>query len=557
MKKHLFFITVLLTLSLAIATLPYFFSDGSPVWKDPIALACAVKHIDQNQELGLGNNFYINYDAPQISYCWDSSIYPLNQIYQFAVKTFSGLNPTFTVSLVYLFIYLLITLALYLLAWEIYQKQHLSFLAAFLGATSLALLRITTIIPQQLFGFLLLIVIAWLLLRYEKTRQKKFLLLIILALLNLVWLHHLTLSVLIVGLSIYFLSRFKNKKLIIPAVVLALVLIILTASFLAEDRNSFNYIINLIYSAATFGMVDLLAAHPVWDHPTILGYALTILGIFGMIYSLFIKKFPLKVFWWVIVIFGLFMAHSYIFGFYFFGYRFLFFLFIPLSIFTPLFLVYLEKVLPKISKFLFPIIILFIVISSNIHGLNFVLDDYYGKSKTVLPPKELKQAISWLNENSESGDTILTTSRNDQKYASYLPYLYHGNVMIYPVFFFNTLSSFEFKSKTAQYLYSDGNPSPQTKLAKLLKPYYLKTQKNQETSLSLANKEKNELYDMYQMINFPGKREVKKIMVKYQVNYILTWRNQKEDRIFASKKGGFDKVYENDLLEIYKRKKFI
>lgn len=553
MRKHFSYIIILLIISSATALLPYFFSDFFPPWKDSIAVACAVKHIDQNHTLGVGERVYTTFDIPQISYCWGEEIYPLNQIYQYSFKVFSGLDPALTVSLVYLMLYLLIVLGIYLVSHEIHQKQYLAFVSAFLAANSLALLRIFMISAHQLFGFLAIIAMAWFLVRYERARQKKYLFLVTFVLLNLAFLHQFSLAVISVALAGYFIARLKKKLFILPAIVLLGGIIIIAASFLGQGKGPLYLILSFIHNASTVGMVDTLSAHPLWDHPTILGYVLSILGVFGAFYCLFKPKFPLKTFWWTLTVFCVLMAHSYIFGFYLIGYRFLFFLFIPFSILAPLFFVYLKGLLPKLSHFLIPFAIIFIAIGASLHSINFLMDDFTGMSKRVLPPTELKQAISWLNENSQPEDTILTVTHGDQKYAAYLPYLYHGNVMAYPVFLFTDFYKFEFKSKLYKFIYTDQTEDKGTYLSRLIKPYF-QEQLAKTENFEQSQKDTQQLFNMFQMIAHPRDKATKKIFKKYQVKYVLAWRGEIENKIYYKLKG-FEPVYTNDLLVIYKYKK--
>lgn len=553
MKKHLFFIIILLLISLATAMLPYFLSDFVPPWKDSIAVACAVKHIDQNHIMGVGERVYTTYDIPQISYCWGKETYPLNQIYQYSFEVFSGLDPALTVSLVYLMLYLLIVLSIYLVSHEIHQKQYLAFVAAFLAANSLALLRIFIVSAHQLFGFLAIITVAWFLVRYERARQKKYLFLVAFVLLSLAFLHQFSLAVISVALAGYFIARIKKKIYILPTVALIVGVILLAANFLGQGKGPLYLILSFIHNASTVGMVDTLSAHPLWDHPTILGYVLSVLGVVGAFYCLFKPKFPLKTFWWALTVFCVLMAHSYIFGFYLIGYRFLFFLFIPFSILAPLFFVYLKSLLPKLSHFLIPIAIIFITIGASVHSVNFLLDDFFGMSKRVLPPTELKQAIIWLNANSQPEDTILTVTHGDQKYASYLPYLYQGNVMAYPVFVFTNFYKFEFKSKLYDYLYADQPEEKETYLSRLIEPYF-QEQLAETENFEKSQNDKQQLFDMFQMIAHPRDKAAKKIFKKYQVKYVLAWRGEIENKIYNKLKG-FEPVYTNDLLVIYKYKK--
>ncbi|MFH1535109.1 MAG: hypothetical protein ABIF80_03940 [Patescibacteria group bacterium] len=553
MKKHAVYIFILLLISVAIAGLPNFVSGQFPVWKDSIAVACAVKHIEQNGELGLGDNFYINYDNVNVPYCWNENVYPLNQIYMFSFNTFSGLDPALTVTLVYILIYLLIVTAIYLIAWELYHKHHLAFLSAILAGTSLALLRILTISPQQLFGFLLILFIIWNLLQHQRTKQKMYLLLILIAVLNLAILHQLSLVVVSFALVVYFISIIKRKILIIPFLFGASAIIALGVYIFSSGNNPFDYILTTLYNASTIGMSNLLPAHPIWDHPAILGYFLTIFGIFGAFVNLFTKKSPLKVFWWSMIVFCLFMTHSYLFGFYFVGYRFLFFLFIPLSLLSPLFFEKLSETLGKSFKYPILIIIILSILASGVHSVNFLLDNYNGLSKPVLPNKEYREAIGWLNDHSDKTDTVLTTIRNDQKYGTFLPYLYHGNVMIFPTFYFHKPMEFEFRGDENTYSYSDQITNPQTVIGKFIKPYILDTGEEQKYTASFEN-QKQVLYEMFKVLYYPRDKESQKYMVEYNIRFVIVWRGKTESKIY-SKLTGFENVYQNDSIAIYQYNK--
>lgn len=553
MKKHLFFVIVLFLISLATALFPYLLSDFVPPWKDSIAVACAVKHIDQNHVLGTGERIYTTFDIPQISHCWDKEIYPLNQIYMYSFKAFSGLDPALTVSLVYLLLYILIVLGIYLVAWEIHQKQYLAFIAAFLAANSLALLRIFMISAHQLFGFLAIIAITWFLVRYERQKQKKYLFLIASVLLTLAFMHQFSLAVVSAVLALYFMARLKKKIFIIPVIILIGGIIVTAASFLGQGKGPLYLILSFILHASTAGMVETVSAHPLWDHPAILGYFLSILGVFGALYCLFLPKFPLKTFCWALTVVCLLFSHSYIFGFYLIGYRFLFFLFIPFSLLAPLFFVYLKKIFPSYSRLLIPMTIVFIVLATSLHSISFLLDDFYGMSKKVLPSEELNQAIAWLNENSQPNDTILSVMHWDKKYSSYLPYLYHGNVMTYPLFVFAKFDEFEFNNNLYQYLYADSRVENKTYLSRLIEPYF-QEQLAKTEDFEKYQADKQALYDMFRMVSAPREKATKKLFKKYQVRYFLAWRGEKENNVYHYIKN-FEPIYQNDLLVIYRNKK--
>ncbi|MFA6391495.1 MAG: hypothetical protein WCW66_01900 [Patescibacteria group bacterium] len=550
MKKHVTYIFVLLLISVAIAGLPNFVSGQFPVWKDSIAVACSVKHIGENGELGLGDNFYINFDNVNIPYCWDKNVYPLNQIYMYAFSSFSSIDPAMTVTLVYILIYLLIVTAVYLVAWELYNKHHLAFLSAILAGTSLALLRILTISPQQLFGFLLILFIVWNLLQYKKTNQKKYLLLILITVLNLALIHQLSLVVVSIALVIYFISIIKKKVLIIPFLLVAFSIIAFGLYIFSSGNNPLDYILKTIYYASTIGMSNLLPAHPIWEHPAILGYFLSIFGLFGALINLFTKKSPLKVFWWSMILFCLFMTHSYLLGFYFVGYRFLFFLFLPLSLLAPIFFVKISGAFGKSARYPIAIIIILSILASGIHGVNFLLDNYNGLSKPVLPTKEYREAITWLNDHSNKTDTVLTTIRNDQKYGTFLPYLYNGNVMIFPTFYFHKPMEFEFRGDENTYSYSGQSANPTTVIGKLIKPYVINTEDDEKEFISSYEDQRQVLYEMFKMTYYPKDIESQEYLDKYDIRFVIIWRGKPESQIYANT-SEFKKVYQTESIAIY------
>ena len=204
---------------------------------------------------------------------------------------------------------------------------------------------------------------------------------------------------------------------------------------------------------------------------------------------------------------------------------FLFFLFIPLSLLAPLFFVKLSEIFGKSFKYPILIIILLTVAASSIHSVNFLLDNYNGLSKQVLPTDEYIEAIEWLNDNSVENDTVLTTIRNNQKYGTFLPYLYHGNVMIFPTFYFHKPMEFEFRGNTNASYYSDQVINPETIIARLIKPYVLKTEEDKQEYITSFEMRDQKLYEMFKILYYPREKESQKYMKKYNICYNLERKN--------------------------------
>ena len=552
-KKNILFITLLIIGSLLIASIPFFQSGFSPVYKDAMAAACALKNINQNNSLGWGENFYINYDVFNIPYCWGENVYPTSQIFFSLISFTTGLAPAVSIIISYLFIYILCILMVYLICWEIYKKPIYSFLAGILFALSPALLRSVTIYPHSLFGIMIALFIIWLIVKWEKDKRIVYITFSIILSGLLVLFHQLTLIVFIFTIPIYILLKTKKIFKFLLFIVIAVIILFAISFFLSSGNNSINYFIGFIYESTTAGMVNLLPAHPVWDHPAILGFALTIFGLLGAVISLFKKDFLIKKLLLPIMAFCLFMGYSYLIGFYFLGYRFIFLLIIPLCIFAPLSFDYISKLFNKKYRIIiFTPIFTLIIISSFLHATNFLQDNYTGQSSQVIPTDDIINAIEWLNNDSEADETLLTVMRNKQKYASFFPYYYNGNVMSYPAFGFEKLEEFTFRGNTFNYRYSDQILYPETFLGKIIKPLYIRNSDDKNNILNNIEKNKEKLHDMYMMINYPNNEGTIKIMDDYNLVYFLAWRGKPEGNIYY-KANDFKKVYKNDILIIFKR----
>lgn len=529
-NKKLIFVFIILLISLSTYSFFYWQGNFFALSPDSAGLTCGIEQITDNQTLGVEGKTYENFDTPV---CWEAGQYPTNQIIHFDFSSISGLDIINISPIVTILIACLIPLLIFLICDQLFKNSWFSFVGGMLAVFAVPLARSLTLTPHNLFGFLFILLIIYSLIRLSKEKGKwPHLVYIFICLIALAFVHQLSLAIIFIPLVLYllyFLIKEKKWPLIIVLIIAAVGISILASWFFTGSLNPLNLTNTLLEEAAERADLGLVTAHPWWDNPAAIGYLLFGLGAIGFFVMLLKNKNPIKIFLALFLLITLIVANAHYLGFEYLNYRFLAYAFIPLIIFSVFAIEHIFEKLKSLKlKSVGVLIIILIVLASGVHFFKYAQDDFNGFSQIYLPSQDFTDAVSWLNQNAQLEDTLLLTSKKDNRQASFAPVMFDGNVIIYPLLYFKHLGEFEI----------DDNIEYERQIFK----------DNGEKTLK-----GRELYSVFLMLTQPTSTQALNLMDNKNVEYILVAKGSHENQIFADATSEFfPKIYENESLIIYK-----
>lgn len=459
-------------------------------------------------------------------------LYPPFQVLIYTLSDFSGVSFHFVFCGVVFLLSILIFFTLYLLLKEAFKKISLSIIycSTFFLFFSLTLARSLLLTPQNLFGYLFILVTLYFAFRFFHEKKLKFLFFSLLAFIATLQYHHLSFFVAFMALILFLIIYLKSAKkiLVIAGSVLSFGGAIIYLRFVLKQTYLFDDLINSLSQQYRPN------ANSFFDLPAQIGFLLFLLGFCGLFLlnrgnSLFLKKIVVA----MLVVVSL-LSYAHYFGIYYFPDRFVAFYWLPLIFLVPLGLNYFFSILKK-PLFLIFVTILFTAGCFNFWG--FLKSDFDLFSKKFLPKKGDLEAVNFLNTNGLSNSNLLSTYYGENRFSIFLPYFYNNGQVTFSV--------------------EDNYPILAARKVKSLRPgFYQKLIKNlgQEKIISQSELESLPEYQVFLMLNFPDLEKSKTFFKEYKIRYFYTWKGSAEDRIFSESEN-FSVFFENERVKIFVNEK--
>jgi len=507
-NKKIFFVLfpLLIITSIIILFYPFLLSHFNITASDSAGLFCGAKNLIIDKEFS-----HTNIDQLAFSACWTKDTYPGYQLL-IALLAWPWKNYNSSIGLAIIFtaiiICLICSILIYKISYQIWQNKLISTISFIAAITSLPLSIALTLTPHNLFGYLGILIGLNELVKYIKFRKIKYLVYAIIITLPLYFFHQLSLFVYLICLMLFFVFSETKKILKIYGIALAVIGIWLISYFYFHQLNPINAL-NAFQAKDT----DILQIHNFFDHPATLGYFLVIFGISGLILFAREKNNKTLTKLFIILIVGplIFTVLPY-FGWQVVPFRFILFLWIPLSILCGFgffkFSNYIRLYLPKVS-FLF---LIYIFILTNVcHYLIFTYHNFRIYTVPYLLTSEEKNAYRYLQANTDSQANILAIYYDYRHPAIMLPSYINNNIYRY---------------------------TPSLKTSDLYQEYFI----NKKKFFTL-------FYRDLEAIN--NKDAMQKFINQYNISQIIIWPDKIDSKIIYNFDSLEKKVYQSTNIIIY------
>ncbi|MDP3970723.1 MAG: hypothetical protein Q8P90_03410 [bacterium] len=421
-----------ITLSLSIvAIVAIFLVFISLYWNDfaitPDAsgLACGAKVLAETGE-------FSTYSLTGNSYemCWRPSTYPVLQIIHAGLLKILPIQSHHLLLLTGGLAFLACVVGVWLIGWLLSKSPTIALFAGLFSALSPALIRSLVLTPQNLFGYMLIIFcIIFAILAITK-QQHRWIAFALSPFSLLALVHDLSFGIAAIVFSswfvLFYIKSWKIKIGLITTGIIVLVLDFTLAIFPVSIKGMIGYFIN--NSLPGF-------YHPIWDHPAIWGYLITMLAGVGLVFGL--SKITKQIKWLLLIMLlvPIILGHLPLFGIGILPNRFIPFAWISLAIFASFGLVELRKYL-KFTPIVFVLFAVLIVGAQATHAVVFMKDDIEGWSFRYRPHDGFAEALEWLDDTNHTGRLLGVQSATNQEIL-HAPLWYSGHTIYYPWYSLN------------------------------------------------------------------------------------------------------------------------
>ncbi len=510
---------IITVLALFIASYSFHINNYA-VTPDFSGLACAADHLATE-------GTFSDYEIPETTYemCWRPDTYPLLQIFHAGLLALLPIASWQLVMLTTGLAFLTCALGIWFIVYKLSKSPLFAFVASAFTLFSPALIRSLVLTPQNLFGYAGLILGIILCLYLIMNDKHKLVLVVSVPLLILLaFTHKLSFGIAGIVFSFWFVFIFlKSWKIKIAAIVSGMVVVML-GMVLNILPVTYTEIVKLFSESKFEGVY-----HPIWDHPAIWGYIITSLGILGLLLLLFDRNnLNNKIKWLFMLLFivPLIFSHLPVIGIHLLPNRFVPFVWISLAFFAAYGFLK-TRILLNMPRWLFGILLVFLIGTQAVHGYVFMQDVINGWSVRYQPRTGFAEALEWLSENDPEAELLGVQSAINQEILL-APLWYEGHTVYYPWY---NLNHRDIKSFTVV------NPSS---------PYS-----------EIINQPEHPVYKrlqaLYTIITNPTSDLAKEYIKQHKIDYLITWKRSGEyykiwDKI---KPKDYPKVYESDKYIIF------
>lgn len=539
--------------SLLIVFLFYYTSHFYPLLSDTARFACGVRNLVQHKTLNTPTH-YLNFSGIDGELCWTGKTYALIRIFgSFFAFLSPKISPWLSLYLFVLIVWALISCFIFLVTKNLFLNNKIALISTSFGAFAPFFARSLLVHPQNLVGFLFILIFILFFIKYQYKKNPKDQIVAIFIFALLPFLHHLSFFVLLLSLIFYFLITNKIQKIFCY---LLICLFLTTFIYFFISHRPIEFVLNIINHSAEGGAFwESSIKKPFFEIPSYLGYLLFALGFWGMINLSFLAaQNKLRRFFVALFFAPALFSQIYLLGFNFFSFRIIAYAGLPLIILSGYGVIKLSELFKKFNlQKLFYFFALALFLANLGHFFAYLTHIYQTRNLEYLPQKNFLKTVDWLNQHSYQNTFILTTNAKKDKQTAGFAYLYKGNVIYYPATFFSNPKKLKFLDKTAQARLDPEYFKTQPKhfLPRLiLKFNYFK--KLREDAYFAAKKSFRKLQKLNQLLTNPEKYPTLNYE-KHEISYVVLKVNSWADKIYQ-KQTKFKVVYQNPEWRIYQVK---
>lgn len=511
------FLGVLLV-TLLIGVSPFYLNEWFLTSPDSGGLACGAEALastgvfSDGRTAGLGYNFNV---------CWTQETSPnLQVLHSYLLKIFA-IESWKLVIITSIIAYLLCVLGIMIIGYRLIGVPWVAAVAGLLAASSPPLLRSLILTPQNVFGYLGMLVIVLAVVEISKRKSwasaLPWWIAIVFSFAALIFSHRLSFGVASIVFTIWIVlfypRRWVTRFILILLGLIGSLLVFKFKLFPIPPQQAWQLF------QGHFTGYD----HPLYDHPALWGYIPTLLAAIGLLFPMRLSRKTYGIVLTSLII-PIILAHLSWFGLSLLPDRFVAFSWIGIVLFAAVGSVALFQHLHARWSWFLPLLIL-VIGAQVVHGVVYSKDDVSGWSARFRPHQEFREALLWLNEQPEKG-TLVGIMAAARREITFAPFWYDGTVASYPWYNLNHRNIKSFKAKSA--LYEDIFADPTN-------PEYLRVKA------------------FYSIITHPNSDEAKNAVNTYRLQYLIVRKNSPADEIWQqAPPPHFPQIYENDKYHIYK-----
>ncbi len=478
------------------------------------------------------------------------SVYPFLQIITAGVSFVASLTATQSFILLTALAVASLSVVTFFLGKTIFQSNAAGFLSGFFAISLPFIGRAIVLTPQNIFGFLFLVISVYIGMLFLKFRSIRWFIVFLFSIGVLLFVHPLSFGVffvfLLLYLPIHFWRTFSWKYRLLAVAIFPILLyfgLMLMSIVLLRSTDAIGFITRFLVEISTTGLNEPIILYQ--TYPTVFG-AITINIIVAAAF-VFIYRYTLN--WYykriiiTLMIVPLVWANFYLLGVNFLSYRVILYLWLPASIVIAFFLLWYKKIFNK--KMAIIITTLLVIIFANI-GFNNIYKHYDDYGRNFIPTNDDLLALKWLRANISSSLSIMSIERWPQ---------IQNNVFgsMYPELgFFIVTDLTESPEPPKSPIVSVAEPSSAKLLGKLILQLSAKNIRSnvEEFEDQVLERRKELFYGS----KFPDSPEGRKVLDKWGITHVYLFKNIQEYDAFR-KSPQFILMYSNNAVAIFERVK--
>lgn len=504
---------IIIVLGICLGIIPFLQSGWLPTSPDSAGLACGAQYIADTGEFATsrfrGFNFHYN---P----CWTIKTYPGNQMFTAIVIQATGLPGYNVVVGLSMITYITCAVLIYWIMRIITKQPTVALWSGLSAVSSLVLARALLLTPQNLYGYVFILVGLFGVALWERTHRWPYWLLVAGSIVLLSVFHTLSLAVLGIALCIFIFITFYRSPRILA--MLAFSLLVISSVIGKILLGSWNPL-TLLSNAVHFSIPGI--TNPWYDHPAVWGYTATALAILGFSEMLRQKKINHTLLLSLCIgIVSVIFSHPKLTGIEILPERVIAYAWIPITLLAGIGIQQLIDWGKSWYRYVLPVLV---IISMCVHFIIFTEDSYVGISKRFIPDTDFITAMKWLEKNRQTNTFLVGVGNIINRQITYSGLWYSGDSMWYPWYRLNHKNITDFASTDTTY---------------------------QPIVESPSHPDHQSLKDLYTFVTLPQSNSAKKIATTYGITHFLAWKRGPEYTIW-NEDTLFQIVYENNQYVIY------
>lgn len=497
-------------ISLFLGILPLYFNTFPLTTPDAGGLACAADTLARTGHFNISRT-----NSPNFAICWTTS-YPVVQIINAIAIRLLPLHSWQVIPLMTTAAFLVCVFGIYAISFRLTRSLYISTLTAVLASASPALLHTATFTPQNVYGYAMIVIITYLLIKIIQDQAKLYWLGVGGCMIILAFTHTLSFGIAAIAFTVW-IWIFALESWWYRLITLGSGIGIL---MLNEKMTFLPVTIEAAWSLfhGHFSGYD----QPVYYHPAHWGYIITMLACIGLAFSI---RLHYKIKWLLLtlLIVPVVLAHLSFIGIRLQPDRFVPFAWISLVLLAGLGLAGVQQHL-RLPKFIWETCVVLMLGAQIVHAVVFIQDDITGWSARFRPHPEFIEAVQWLNTQPTKG-ALLGIMAVSNREISFAPIWYDGMIENYPWYNLDHKNIKNLQAKSSLYKPILENP---------------------------ADPEYTRIHALYALITGPTDPTVPARIAPYNLKYFILPKTSQAYKIWKNEAAiPFPLIYENSKYVLY------